>query len=221
MQIAHYIITWVYYGLMIIAVKGLVQINIPYVDYFYKWKENKFIKIYTSLCQFHEIGKFKWPPANLSSINPHTWFNNDMFIGTGIEVFSQIKKAFLVKEFAHKKGKKKENKKTLKALRFWNNAETRLDKITKIFKFKSKEKQQVLVIYQSDDNYVKSFDSNIDESVPYTGEHSLLFVFYLSDKTQIYRINNAEILQKESERQQDNITYFYIYKTKLERIMLP
>jgi len=227
MQTAHYIITWIYYVLMILVVKGLVQISVPYVNYFYKWKENTFIKMYTSLCQFKEFGKFKWPPINFSSINPYHWFNdnqykiagNEMFAGTGTDIFDPVKQVFLVKQFIDKKSQKKETKKMKEVLRFWNNTQTRCDKIKNIISFKSKEKQQVLVIYQSDDNYTRILNSKENKTISYTGEHSLLFVFYLVDKTEIYRINNAEILQEATLSQLDSkLTYFHIYKTKLERI---
>ena len=230
MQTAHYIVSWIYYLLMIFFVKGLIQISIPYVDYFYKWKANKFIRMYTSLCQFKEVGKFKWPPVNFYMITPHDWFNNnqytisgnEMFEGIGTHIFSQIKQAFLIKQFIDKRGEKRESKKMAKIMCFWNNTQTWRDKITSIIKFKSKEKQQILVIYQSDDNYDKLLNplySNGKESVTFTGEHSLLFVFYLKDKTEIYRINNAEILQEKTGlKLDDKIIYFYIDKTKLERI---
>ena len=52
----------------------LIQIKMPYVDYFNKWQANKFIKTYISLCQFYEFGRFKWLP---STIIPYLWFNNN------------------------------------------------------------------------------------------------------------------------------------------------
>jgi hypothetical protein len=207
---------------MILIVKGLIQINIPYVDYFYKWKANKFIKTYTSLCQFDEVGKFKWPAANFLSITPHNWFNNRQYAETGSNIFSQTKQSFLVKCFSDKNGQKKEVKKQMEALRFWHKTKTWCDTIANIIKFKQKEKQQVLVIYQSDDNYTKMPIPDIpkaNKTIPITGEHSLLFVFYLADKTEIYRINNAEIFQGEPDCPVDNkITYFYVDRAKLERI---
>lgn len=144
LQTAHYIITWIYYVLMLIVVKGLIQINIPYVNYFYNWKVNKFIKTYTSLCQFKEFGKFKWPPSNFSSIVPYHWFNNEMFIGTGTDIFDTTRQVFLVKQFINKKNQKKEAKKMKKIMRFWNNTETLLDKVANIIKFKSKENNRCL-----------------------------------------------------------------------------
>lgn len=225
MQTAHYIITWIYYILMIFAVKGLVQISIPYVKYFYKWKANKFIKTYTSLCQFKEYGKFKWPPSNFSLIAPYHWFNmqnntcNKMFEGTGTDIFDATRNVFLVKQFIDKKSQKIEANKMKKSIRFWNNTETWFDKVENIIKFKSKEKQQVLVIYQSDDNYTRILNSKENKSISFIGEHSLLFVFYLIDKIEIYRINNAEIVQEEVRNQSDNkVTHFYINNSKLERI---
>jgi hypothetical protein len=217
-------------GLVIggILARTLIQINIPYVDYFNRWKANKFIKIYTSLCQFGEFGKFKWPPANFYNLSPHIWFTNThytiagnkIFEETGSNVFSQTNQKFLVKQFIYEKGKKKEARKQSKILRFWNNKETLLDKITSGFKFKSNEKQQVLVIYQSDDNYDRILDSEKNKSISYTGEHSLLFVFYLKDETEIYRINNAEIFQGEpgGPPVDNKTTYFYIDRTMLERL---
>ena len=225
MQIAHYIVTWAYYILMIIVVKGLIQINIPYVNYFYNWKAIKFIKTYTNLCQFQEFGKYKWPPSNFTSIAPYHWFNdlqyknagNKMFEGTGTDIFDATKQVFLVKQFIDKKGKKHEEKKMGKIYRFWNNQQTLIDKITNFIKLKSKEKQQVLMIYQSNDNYTKMLNSKEDKSITFTGEHSLLFVFYLSDKIEIYRINNAEIIQNGAISQSDNgVTHFYINRTLLE-----
>ena len=225
MQTAHYIITWIYYILMVFAVKGLVQISIPYVKYYYNWKAHKFIKTYTSLCQFKEYGKYKWPPSNFSLIAPYHWFNmqnntgNKMFEGIGTDIFDVTKNVFLVKQFIDKKGQKIEAKKLKKTMRFWNNRETWFDKIGNIIKFKSKEKQQVLVIYQSDDNYTRILNSKENKSISYIGEHSLLFVFYLIDKIEIYRINNAEIIQVECVNQSDNnITRFFINNSKLERI---
>ena len=104
-------------------------------------------------------------------------------------------------------------------MRFWNNTETLFDKIMNIIKFKSNEKQQVLVIYQSDDNYTRILNSKENKSITYIGEHSLLFIFYLIDKIEIYRINNAEIIQVEVENQSDNnITHFFINNSKLEKI---
>jgi hypothetical protein len=217
-------------GLIIggILAKTLIQINIPYVDYFNRWGANKFIKIYTSLCQFSEFGKFKWPPANFCSISPHIWFTNmqhtiagnKMFEGTGLNVFSQTNQKFLVKQFIYEKGKKKEARKQMAILRFLNNRETWLDNVKKIIALKAEEKQQVLVIYKSDDNYVRILDSEKNKSISYTGEHSLLFVFYLKDETEIYRINNAEIFQGEpgGPPVDNQITYFYIDRTKLERL---
>jgi len=220
MQTAHYIITWIYYILMIFVVKGLVQISIPYVKYFYKWKANKFIKTYTSLCQFKEYGKYKWPPSNFSLIAPYHWFNmqdntgNKMFEGTGTDIFDVTRNVFLVKQFIDKKGQKREENKMKKSMRFWDNTETWLDKIENIIKLKSKEKQQVLVIYQSDDNYTRILNSNENKSISFIGEHSLLFVFYLVDKIEIYRINNAEIIQENNGNQSDNkITHFYMHIT--------
>jgi hypothetical protein len=227
MQTAHYIITWIYYFLMIVVVKGLVQINIPFVNYFYNWKVGKFIRMYTNLCQFKEFGKFKWPPSNFTFIVPNHWFNdvqyknagNKMFEGTGTDIFDATRQVFLVKQFIDKKGKRKEEKKTKKIARFWNNTQTLFDKIANIINLKSKEKQQVLVIYQSDDNYTRLLNSNENKTITYTGEHSLLFVFYLIDKTEIYRINNAEIIQEEAVCPSDNrITRFYINRTLLESI---
>ena len=212
---------------MLIVVKGLIQINIPYVNYFYNWKAIKFIKTYTSLCQFKEFGKFKWPPINFTFIAPYHWFNdvqyknagNNMFEGTGTDIFDATRQVFLVKQFIDKRSKNKEEKKTKKIARFWNNQQTRLDKISNVIKIKSKEKQQLLVIYQSDDNYTRLVNSKEDKSITYTGEHSLLFVFYLIDKIEIYRINNSVILHEKILLQSnDKLTYFHIYNTKLERI---
>jgi hypothetical protein len=211
-----------------ILAKTLIQIKIPYVDYFNRWKANKFIKTYTSLCQFNEFGKFKWPPADFSLMSQEIWFNNiqyeitgnKIFEGIGSNVFSQTNQKFLIKQFANEKEKKREIRKQSKIWRFWNNKATFFDKITNTVKFKSDEKQQILVIYQSDDNYVRILDSAKNESISYSGERSLLFVFYLKDQTEIYRINNAEIFQGEpgGPPMDNKITYFYVDKAKLERI---
>lgn len=217
LQIVHYIVTWIYYALMIFVVKGLIQINIPYVNYFYNWKARKFIKKYTSLCQFKMFGKYKWPPSNFSSIAPYHWFNSKLFDGTGTDIFDATRQVFIVKQFIDKKGKKREEKKMGRILRFWNNRQTWLDKISNIIKLKSKEKQQVLVIYQSDDNYTRILNSKENKTITYIGEHSLLFVFYLIDKIEIYRINNAEIVTGDEMCSSDNkITHFYINRTLLE-----
>jgi hypothetical protein len=54
----------------------------------------------------------------------------------------------------------------------------------------------VLVIYQSDDNYTRILNSKENKSITYIGEHSLLFVFYLINRIEIYRFNNAESFRK-------------------------
>jgi hypothetical protein len=212
---------------MIVVVKGLVQINIPFVNYFYNWKAGKFIRMYTNLCQFKEFGKFKWPPSNFTLIAPYHWFNNNQnsntgnifFEGIGTDIFDSAKQVFLVKQFVDKRSQKKEAKKMKKEMRFWNNTQTLFDKIADIIKLKSKEKQQLLVIYQSDDNYTRLINAKENKSITYTGEHSLLFVFYLIDKIEIYRINNAEIIKEEAVCPSDNrITRFYINRTLLECI---
>jgi uncharacterized protein YneF (UPF0154 family) len=204
----------------------LIKIKIPYVDYFNKWQTNKFIKTYLSLCQFHEFGRYKWPPANFSAIAPFNWFNdmqytiagNRMFEGTGTHIFSEIKQSFLVKEFIDKNGQKQSNKKMSKILRFWNNRQTWFDKITNSIIGNTQEKQQVLVLYQSDDNYDRILDSSQNKTISYTGEHSLLFVFYLTDKTQVFRINNAEITEQDVNSADNKVTYFYLHRTKLDSL---
>ena len=206
-----------------LLVGRLIQIKMPYVDYFNKWQANKFIKKYVSLCQFQEFGRFKWPPINFSAISPYNWFNdmqyittgNEMFEGTGTHIFSQIKQVFLVKEFIDKKGQKQSIKKRVKILRICNSRQTWFDKIVNIV-IGNTEKPQVLVIYQSYDNYGRILDASKNKSISYTGEHSLLFVFYLTDKTQVFRINNAEITEKDVDSKDNKITYFYFHKTKLK-----
>jgi hypothetical protein len=198
---------------MIFVVSGFVQINIPYVKYFYERKANKFIKTYTSLCQFQDIGKFKWPPVNLTIIEPYMWLN----VVAGSDLFSQERQVFLVKEFINKKGKKAKERNLANIMKFFEPSRTFFDKIAKCITFISKEKQEVLVLYRSDANYTRIIGK--DEDIVYTGEHSLLFVFYLQDRTQIYRVNNAEIYGDDQGGQPDDkITYFYLHKTKLERL---
>lgn len=77
----------------------------------------------------------------------------------------------------------------------------------------------MLVIYQSDDNYVRILNSKENKSISYEGEHSLLFVFYLIDRIEIYRINNAEIVQGDKISEKNNkIIRFYINRSTLERV---